>query len=375
LVLKNEAGSFTRGEQLVSSIADTDPARPVSMQALALLEIQAGRYSEAWKHLVSKPSANQNSALQAGNDRLKLWLLLEAHSCDKAEGQFKRLVVSTIGTRTESKDLADTIEFLGGVIGFAEFQPHDSCVSMDVLEKARIALGKVKSPNTLHGYNTAHDSAVAWGEIVEAQIASFKDMDREQRAAKEATAVQQLAAAQEELLRVRTLLRELAKAKRTIQQDAKQQLRELSPDRFPPPSFPREPSQAYQKDETASEARRRDREYDLAMQKYRTDLEKFPQRLAAWQEMQKKRAEILAKNLRLNQEQASNNDAAMAVAQQRQKVAAELVGGSIARLHLVKRIRSVIESDGIEAAGRLRPSYFKLIDYERETVRLKTCLP
>lgn len=363
LVRKNEKDSFRRGEELFRTTADSR-LRPVACRALALLEIQAGRYPEAWKALTSKSSMADTGSLLACHDRFLLWLLLEAHSHEQAELQFRKLVTFTASAGNGSIDGADTAGFLGGVIALLEHRGESSCVSAGMLSKGRTALEGLSNKVALHRYNSSYENVRAWANSLQACAESLRTLDVDQRSAQAAAIALQLADAKEKLSKQMTELRELRKDKRKFEQFDKQARHNWNPNLGMPP-VPRQPSNDpgdSEKDDDRKEA-----DYKYAVQAY-------PQKLAAWKIVQKARQDIFERELRLNSQRMAETDVDIATTQDNVKKFEELVQSLSDQAMFIQHVRALLESNGGKNMSLFKPSCFNLLDFNQEATRLEFCL-
>ncbi len=143
VILENaEAGQAKPAEALFHSIPMDSSVKPQAAYSFALIQMREGRYSEAWKALAA-PSVDLDgvpTTIKIGTERLKLWLLLEAGSADKAEPQFKRLVTTSLAPDSANGEQTSSCCMIGAVIGMLKTQNKNPCIPIPILDDAKEAM-------------------------------------------------------------------------------------------------------------------------------------------------------------------------------------------------------------------------------------------
>jgi hypothetical protein len=86
--------SWKTAPSLFASVPAESTLHPTAVQAMAIIHLQQGQFSQAWKLLSTLSNRLQTTpvSFRLGYEKLMLWLWLEAESVSNAEAQFKRLV-------------------------------------------------------------------------------------------------------------------------------------------------------------------------------------------------------------------------------------------------------------------------------------------
>ena len=108
MVESGESGQTAQAQKLFLSIPVDSKCQPAAAIALGMLHIREREFSDAWKVLSahSKDQTSELDAVKIAQERLKLWLLLEAGAADKAETQLMKLVKLSTDAATGDSDLA-----------------------------------------------------------------------------------------------------------------------------------------------------------------------------------------------------------------------------------------------------------------------------
>lgn len=362
LIRKKDADSFARGKDLFRSIADT-PVKPVACQALALLAIQSGRYSDAWQVLSSAPTLPENISLQTGHDRLQLWLLLEAPSSQRAETQFKKLVTLVVTESSANKVKAETVSFLGGVVALLESRAESSGMSASILSKARSALESLKSDAAAQRFKSSYESAIAWAKNLESCRDEVEKLEPDRRLERAASNAQRLDEARGELVKQSAEVLRLRQERRKLEQHEEEFKRKWNPN-LGMPQMPSRPK----KDREES-----DNEFDRRVASYERRVLEYPQKMAEWEVVKKKRQDFFDGQLRDSHEKLARTDAQLATVAESEKKLGELVQTLRDEALLLKSVCEVLESNS-EKKSLLRPSCFHLLDFDQEAARLESCL-
>ena len=94
-----------RVDEILAQIPLQSPLRPIASQAACLVHVQQGQFADALKCLQSAPAnASSSASLQLGEQRLRLWLLLEMESNHELGAVVKNVVSLAISDKIEDSE-------------------------------------------------------------------------------------------------------------------------------------------------------------------------------------------------------------------------------------------------------------------------------
>ena len=422
MVESGESGQTSQAQKLFLSIPVDSKCQPVAAIALGMRLIREREFSDAWKVLSTAPNdqTSELDAVKIAQERLKLWLLLEAGLADKAETQLMKLVKLSIDPATGDSDLAANCGFIGSVAGMLQSDNEAPCIPKTTTTKAiEQLMAKVESTNSKSKLDEQHAENRQWGTELVALVSKLEGLGQ-------AEALQMLSSTQAELDTIRqelTLLRgELKSAggeKRVFEDQRRkwiqnrkailQEMARVTPGKpqypvepGPTPFHPIEPRGHYQVDQktlvakyvppsASDESRYRVqlRAYDERAQKWRVrlanyqrDSREYPTRMKLWEQQdaarraalndQKQKSEIgigsAESTMKGMQEEIKNGVAKdlKGIVEQQKKLERLVTMSDVAMRYITNK--------DLKPKRLIRPSSFPLLDYEKECNQLKKSL-
>jgi hypothetical protein len=402
-----EASQRKNIDRLLSEVPPSSRYFAIASQSAAILHIQENRFSDAWSCL--QPESDREETLQLSLERLKLWLLLEAESAERAEGQFKKLVRLTLEPDLDEKERAMMAEFLGGVIGMLRTQDFPTTIEQSTLETGERVLRNLRQRAAVMRFSERMQRSNQRAFALVSRLREFEsiDLDAAERI------VTDLRVANQENEREMAALKNAAKEKGKEKEDLEKSRRRLFDDMkvlqvklnieapnkpFPPkpPTAPREPQPTYRKNrETGqmeidrkpspsdiSKYQRELAKYKKDENRYFQDLKDYPQKLAQWNQLEKIRRESVLAEIAKTNQSIKELDAEISGAKEsiRSGVAKELKDSNgdsktlKEQLYIAERTLNHLQAGDAKPQSLLRPSHFDLLDFSSESARMKQLL-
>lgn len=405
IVGSDEPTEWEKAESLYSQIPESDPTKPVARQSLALIQIRQAKYSEAWK-LLAGQKGNVAPSIKVGQERLKLWLLVQANSEKSALSQLQNVikVAQDDSQRQADRKLATTL--IGQLVGILETANEDSCISQNALEEALVKMRSMESKSAIATFLDNREQGTKQAEALKALCEDYKAAGISESESKLKSLNQELVDAKKEHASLKGESSAETKKKKQLDDERKKLIRELAaiqnswddeePGRPTPPRAPNEPNRPNtvfnqdpktgQRSVDEAQTRRKQDQYRREMDDYRADFNRYraaereyETKLAAWKaKEQKRRQDLKDKKEKREQELA---DKIKELGEQSKEAALDFENSQQALANL-KALETEIEL-GQFAINHLktpdknplfRPSHFQLIDFDDEQTRLEICL-
>ncbi len=422
MVENNETGQSNHAESLFLSISPDSSVQPVAAYSLALIEIREGKYSKAWKALTATPKSPESvpNTLNVGKECLKLWLLLEAGSEEKAEPQFNRLVTMSLGDLFDESDRIANCRMIGGVIGMLQSEKNAGCIASTTLEKAKeLLLAKVTAKSAKTKLEEQLLEANQWGAELSAMVSKFESIGTEKAEVENRSTQAEYLKAKQTQSDLRGDLKSVGGEKQVLEDQRKKWIQnkkvvhaEMQRETPGKPDFPADPGLAPRaptkpNGRYETDPKTKERKYipptNSDESQYRADMRTFDDRLAKWQQKvanyHRDRLEYQGK-LQLWQQidserrtslQTQLNAAEMGVksaekaiadllAAMKQGVGSDLkqVGSKLDQLERVATISNLalkhMSSTEPKTKKLICPSNFQILDYTSECIRLRKSL-
>jgi hypothetical protein len=418
LVGNEEVGDEKEVSSLYTSIALDSIYKPVASQSLALLQMRQGKYAEAWKLLSAQTDglSSMPMSFRVGNEKLMLWLWLQAGSASQAESQFNKLVNAAIHKDLQDPDRRDICHFLGGIIGMLQSSGDTSCIAAATLEQGRASLEKIESKISLEQFRSGLKSATEWQQALEARLRDFTQADPAHADNVLAELKRTLDSKSsdrsdllEELKRKKVGLNALNDEVKKLQRNQNQLINAWNmatpgkPSIPSKPSMPRRPRTEYEttyttdsktgkrtatgRKETDASERANDRyesemrQYHQKLSKYESDVQAYPARLAAWTKTDAIRRANLQASKKTTDEELSfkkpMQEDALADVKEKTATSKSLENEmrlTKATIAIASTAKQQIDSKVPTTSSFIKPSYFQLLDFDSEVFRLERCL-
>ncbi len=414
IIESGKTGQTAQAEKLFESIPANSNVKPVAAYSLAVVQIRDQQFSPAWKVLTTplKAVGAIPDSIKFGGERLKLWLLLEAGSAEKAELQFKRLVTMSLGADSANGDQSASCSLIGGVVGMLKSDENASCISLATLEKAKeLLLTKVEAKNAKAKLEEQLAEASKWGEELAALVGKFESMGIEEAGVKNRSTQADFERTKQEGLQLRgdlkfaagekhvieELRKKLFQNKNRIQKELEKQERNKPPFPFSPgpqPRFPREPDGSYETDPKTrvrkyvppTEAEKNLHKKELAQYRswesrvaqYKIDVADYPNKVQLWEAgLATLKTQIVTAEMNIASTEKTRNDMQDEI---KQGIGKDLkqTGDQLDQLERLAAISSIaykhVASNDQKTKNFIRPSNFQLLDYESECIRLRKSL-
>lgn len=384
IVGQSQPIDWVRAAALQTEAGSHPQLKCLAQQSMALLLIRSNRFSEAWKQLAEVDTLLNDTSvgLRFQQAKLKLWLLVQARS-PQAEDQLKALVTQVLKTDTKENDRQDACLFLGKLLKVLHGCEVSCGVSKPIIDRTKQLLETQSSQPSVASFQSGWSASQDWEREVRSLLARCTDKAASQLVAEELSRRQQ---ATEKLCSEvearhkdeKTKENELDVQRRAALRHQKELVVDM---RRPTPGMPRQPTMEHVSGtgskSTTSERKTYDKERDRAYDKYQKEVSEYPAKLQAWQDRDRVRRELLAKN-------KSAADAALSAAEMKVSAQEAIVDG----LHNQLRLHEVA-IDGLchqlSAARALaartdnstptidllqKPAYYPIIDFSQEAMRL-----
>jgi len=129
--------------------------RLVASQVMAVLDIKAQKYSEAWKQLKGHEDKLESApaSLSLGHETLKLWLLIEANRQPQSDEQFRKVVKLILDHDISEESRLKGIAVLGKLMGICDSLDGNSTINSKLIETASKALNAQLTPMAKTEFN------------------------------------------------------------------------------------------------------------------------------------------------------------------------------------------------------------------------------
>lgn len=414
IIESSKAGQADQAGKLFESIPANSTVKPVAAYSLALVQIRDQQFSQAWKVLTS-PSNNEGAApdsIKLGKERIKLWLLLEANSAEKAEPQLERLVTMSLVADAANGDQTASCSLIGSIVGMLKTDGGNACIKTPALEKAKqLLLTKVESKNAKTKLEEQLAEASKWGAELSELVGKFESMGIDKADELNLSTQAEFERSKQEDLQLRGDLKSAGGEKRVLEDQRKKLIQnrnhvqedfkkeERSKPAFPvnpgpPPRHPREPSGSYKTDPKTQERKyvppsdREKREYQEELKlsktysesvaKFQRDSLEYPAKIQLWEtRLAALGAQTRAAELKIASTEKTLKDMQEEI---KQGIGKDLkqTSDQLEQLERLAAISNIaykhVASNDPKTKILVRPSNFQLLDYESECIILRKSL-
>jgi predicted nucleic acid-binding Zn-ribbon protein len=399
-----------RVDDLLATIPLHSPLRPVASQAASIVHIQQGQFADALKCLQSAPANTSSSvSLQLGEQRLRLWLLLEMESSEEFDAMLRNIVNLSISDTLENSEQESMIEWLGAVSGMLQTEDQPTAIVIARRNQLRTIGEALSMDSTGSRFQVGFDKSSQRGNAIKARIAEFQKVGLAEAAAMLSVLKTELSA-HEKLLKsthrslsvkrqnVEQLETSIESLKGRLQDNERLIRTPSSPnpqmlDEYKSLSLeykmlmpPRLPPTTYKRDPVTGQAVVTQRPSQCEIQMYMVEK-------ARYQEQRNQLSIRMSEVMQMNKRRELHNEASALRKQQRELEK---------EIEWAKRVRSMVEEDVAEAERKrnilaerllvsrfaladvssqssisksyIRPSRFDLMDYKGEATRLTKAL-
>jgi hypothetical protein len=399
-----------RVDQMLSQIPLHSPYRPIASQAACIVHIQQGHYSDALKCMQSA-SANTSTSvsLQLGEQRLRLWLLLEMESSEEFDAILRNIVNLSISDTLENSEHESLTEWLGAVSGMLQTEDQPTAIVIARRNQLRTIGEALSMDSTRSRFQVGFDKSSQRVNAIKARIAEFQEVGLAEAAAMLSVLKTELPA-HEKLLKsthrslsvkrqnVEQLETSLESLKGRLQDNERLIRTPSSPnpqmlDEYKSLSLeykmlmpPRLPPTTYKRDPVTGQAVVTQRPSQCEIQMYRAEMARY--------QKQRNHLSIRMSEVMLMNKRRELQSETLALRKQQRELEKEI--------EWAKRVRSMVEEDVAEAERKrnilaerllvsrfaladvssqssisksyIRPSRFDLMDYKGEASRLTKAL-
>lgn len=290
----------------------------VARQTVCMLKLRQGDYRSIWAVLsqLPKPTTTQQAeSLEWADQRILLWLSMEARRNDRASELLKAAVVRSlaIDEKSVSRGRLDA-DFLGVLCAIAKSDPSQDRINESVVAKAIELMAKHPRQSLAQAFNRSFQGTCQEIRHLESAINSVEqlvDSEFEMELAKAKTAFEQASEALEqstgELAATKKLAKDLdasiTKTKKYGIQTQNLLYNTEESGKPSPPEVPKKPESKFERTgpkgerieipPSASEMNR----YRGQLAKYNADLQSYPFRFAQWSQRNEERKVRLANQI------------------------------------------------------------------------------
>jgi predicted nucleic acid-binding Zn-ribbon protein len=174
----------SRVDDVLAQISLQSPLRPVASQAASIVHIQQGQFADALKCLQSTPANTSSSAsLQLGEQRLRLWLLLEMESNQESGAILKNIVNLAISDKLEVSEHESLIEWLGAVSGMLQTEDQPTAFVIETRNQLKTIVETLTIDSAASRFKVQFDKSIQRGNAIKARIAEFREVGLAEAAA------------------------------------------------------------------------------------------------------------------------------------------------------------------------------------------------
>ena len=378
-----------RVDEILAQIPLQSPLRPVASQAACIAHIQQGQFADALKCLQSNPdNTSSSTSLQLGEQRLRLWLLLEMESNEETNAILKTIVNLAISDKLEVSEHESLTEWLGAVSGMLRTEDQPTAIVMETRNQLK-TMGEALSMNSPGSrFQVGFDKSSQRGNAIKARIAEFQEVGLAEAAAMLSVLKTELPA-HEKLLKsthrslcvkrqnVEQLETSIESLKGRLQDNERLIRTPSSPnpqmlDEYKSLSLeykmlmpPRLPPTTYKRDPVTGQA-------VVAQRPSQCEIQMYMVEKARYQEQRNQLSIRMSEVMLMNKRRELQSET-LALRKQQRELAKEM--------DWAKRVRSVVEDDVAEAerkrnilAERLLVSRFALADVSNQSIESKSCI-
>ena len=378
-----------RVDDLLATIPLHSPLRPVASQAASIVHIQQGQFADALKCLQSAPANTSSSAsLQLGEQRLRLWLLLEMESSEEFDAMLRNIVNLSISDTLENSEQESMIEWLGAVSGMLQTEDQPTAIVIARRNQLRTIGEALSMDSTGSRFQVGFDKSSQRVNAIKARIAEFQEVGLAEAAAMLSVLKTELPA-HEKLLKsthrslsvkrqnVEQLETSIESLKGRLQDNERLIRTPSSPnpqmlDEYKSLSLeykmlmpPRLPPTTYKRDPVTGQA-------VVAQRPSQCEIQMYMVEKARYQEQRNQLSIRMSEVMLMNKRRELQSET-LALRKQQRELAKEM--------DWAKRVRSVVEDDVAEAerkrnilAERLLVSRFALADVSNQSIESKSCI-
>lgn len=172
-----------RVDDLLATIPLHSPLRPVASQAASIVHIQQGQFADALKCLQSAPANASSASLQLGEQRLRLWLLLEMESNEQLGAILKKIVSLAISDKLNESEHESLIEWLGAVSGMLQTEDRPTALVMEIRNQLKTMGEALSMDSTESRFQVGFDKSSQRRNAIKARIAEFQEVGLAEAAA------------------------------------------------------------------------------------------------------------------------------------------------------------------------------------------------
>ena len=378
-----------RVDDLLATIPLHSPLRPVASQAASIVHIQQGQFADALKCLQSAPANTSSSAsLQLGEQRLRLWLLLEMESSEEFDAMLRNIVNLSISDTLENSEQESMIEWLGAVSGMLQTEDQPTAIVIARRNQLRTIGEALSMDSTGSRFQVGFDKSSQRVNAIKARFAEFQEVGLAEAAAMLSVLKTELPA-HEKLLKsthrslcvkrqnVEQLETSIESLKGRLQDNERLIRTPSSPnpqmlDEYKSLSLeykmlmpPRLPPTTYKRDPVTGQA-------VVAQRPSQCEIQMYMVEKARYQEQRNQLSIRMSEVMLMNKRRELQSET-LALRKQQRELAKEM--------DWAKRVRSVVEDDVAEAerkrnilAERLLVSRFALADVSNQSIESKSCI-
>ncbi|MCY3012790.1 MAG: hypothetical protein NTY42_23575 [Planctomycetota bacterium] len=173
-----------RVDDVLAQIPLQSPLRQVASQAACIVHIQQGQFEDALKCLQSDPlNASSSASLQLGEQRLRLWLLLEMESKEESGAVLKTIVNLAISGTLEDSERESLTEWLGAVSGMLKTEDQPTAFVMETRNQWKTIGEALSIDSTGPRFQVGFDKSSQRVDAIKARIAEFQKVGLAEAAA------------------------------------------------------------------------------------------------------------------------------------------------------------------------------------------------
>lgn len=393
----NQPMESAKALETFTKLEVSSPALPIVAQALSLIFIDEGNYSQAWKILsqAEKGLSSASQTTQVGHGRIKLYLSLQAGKQDLCDEQFRTVVKLALpkDLRTSDRQALGTI--IGWTLALNEANREQPLLKPETVDRIGPILEQSGNRALISSIEQARTQAGESVDDFSRAIDDLKDKTSEEveRMKQDAETVwneakmrydetsQQLREGKKSEKELKSIRSNLFRRKSFLENEWKKP----TPGRPVQPREPREPRRPnVQLGDRNYETEMRDyererRAYQSELSDFQRQVADYPQRLSDWQQRdQIRRADLQANQQQLQPSLIQNEQQlqqckmeldAIFMEEQEQKKRSQVAQGTLAVLQLASKHLQDMKRNTRFA---IRPSMFPILQYEEEATRLKS---
>lgn len=375
----------------------SSPALPIVAQALSLIFIDEGNYSQAWKILsqAEKGLSSASQTTQIGHHRIKLYLSLQAGKQDLCDDQFRTVVKLALPKDLRTSDRQALGTMIGWTLALNEANREQPLLNPETVDRigpileqsgnraliSAIEQTRAQAGENVDDFNRAIDDLKDKSPKEVERMSQDAETEWKEAKTRYDESSQQLREGKKSEKELKGIRGNLFRRKTFLENE----LRKPTPGRPVEPRQPREPRRPNVQrgdrnyDREMNEYERDMRDYRSRLRDFQNDLADYPRRLANWQQQDQIRRMGLQNEIALMQpafvqnqqqlDQCDKENDAIFMRYQEHKRQSELAKGKLAVLQIAGK--NLKEMKG-EKTLAIRPSMFPILHYDEEATRLKS---